>query len=97
MDVSRVAQAEADVRAARARLTVTTGKLQNRLSPTTLVREARREIVDIGSAARSAAADRPRRALMSGSVALLIVAALPLIRWRKRGRTLARAARIRGN
>ncbi|WP_174297007.1 hypothetical protein [Sphingomonas bacterium] len=93
----RVVQAEADARAARARLADTAEALQDRLSPASLIRDARREIADARIAARRAAIDPPRPLAMGAGIAAVLVIGWPLLRWRRRRRTAARATRIRGD
>jgi hypothetical protein len=58
---ARLAAAEAEVIVARARLNATLGRLQVKLDPRTLTRQAAREVVDKGGAAAAAGIDTARR------------------------------------
>ncbi|MGI4731721.1 MAG: hypothetical protein ACRYFW_08240 [Janthinobacterium lividum] len=93
----RIVQAEADALAARTRLNGSVAAVQARLNPATFVRDARRELDGVTRSARRMADDGAGRARVGGGIAALLLLGIPLLRWRRRRKVAARAARIRGD
>ena len=70
--VARLAEAELQATAARARLSTTLATLQDRLEPRKLAQEARRGLADAGGLAADQARDavRQRPGILAGAVAV---------------------------
>lgn len=76
---ARVIQAEADARAAHQRFNGSIAAVQSRLRPATLVREARREIVEARGSAIDVAIRRPKPVAIAAAAVAAVTLGGPLI------------------